>query len=135
MYCKSHCLKGTEAVSTAGHHFPLNLPSFTSSLDFSAHTNLVPSAPLPSWRHESPVEPGRPGQRCRDKAESHSTLCVRLYDVTKCKHQRPFREAPGEREGGRSELEGRLFSIDFVGILRENIHFHLSADIPSAPAG
>lgn len=59
--------------------------------------------------------------------------CVCLYDETKCKHQRPFREAPDETEGVWPE--GRLFAIDFTAVLKENINFHLSADITSAPSG
>lgn len=46
-----------------------------------------------------------------------------------CKHWRPFREAPDETEGGRSE--GRLFGVDFSGILKEDVNFHqLTSPLP-----
>ena len=38
-------------------------------------------------------------------------VCASPHDVTMCKHWRPFREAPDETEGGRSE--GRLSGVGY----------------------
>lgn len=66
---------------------------------------------------------------------------VRVNDETKCKHQRPFGEAPDEskREKREERVEARggnkLLTIDSMATLKENINSHLSADTALAPSG